>query len=392
MSIKAILVDDERLALRHLEQLLLDFGEFEIIGKYQDPREALKAASISKPDIVFLDIEMPELNGIELAVRLQSQWPDINVVFITAYDEYAVKAFELNALDYALKPLQRDRLARTVQRLVSRENPRTSAGASVTVRCFQGLQINWGSLGAPRPVGLRWRTTKAQELFAYLLHHRGQAVSKDALLELLWPNIDGKKAMTQLYTTVYQTRKMLKTAGVNIIIHSHGESYVLDLGQAELDVDEWERGLREVPALSEATLSEHIRLLELYRGDYLADYDYLWAESERQRLRMLWSQQAMRVGEFLVANHDYLNAIALYHRIQMLHPYMESNYFTLMQLYDAVGDRSSVEREYERLETMLLQDYDVAPQEAILKWYRAWKADQDKIKNHSDSSPKKIIL
>ena len=90
---KVILIDDEELSLRYLEYLLITIGEFEIVGKYTDPFKGRQAVQEHDIDIVFLDIHIPEWNGIELAETLLEKKPELNVVFITSYEEYAIKAF-----------------------------------------------------------------------------------------------------------------------------------------------------------------------------------------------------------------------------------------------------------------------------------------------------------
>src|SRR5690625_2483073 len=107
---RAVLIDDEQLALDYFEKLLQEIGSFKIVAKYINPRHALEEVAQERPDVIFLDIEMPEINGIELAEQFGEIMPNTQIVFITAYDEYAVKAFELNAVDYILKPVHRDRL------------------------------------------------------------------------------------------------------------------------------------------------------------------------------------------------------------------------------------------------------------------------------------------
>ncbi|UUZ90115.1 response regulator [Paenibacillus sp. P25] len=125
---KVMLVDDERLALMQLDKMLKEFG-VDVLGSFMNPVEAVAEAGILQPDVVFLDIHMPELYGMEAAEAIQECCPSAEIVFITAYDEYAVKAFELNALDYLLKPLQRDRLERTIQRWRMRHTAEPAAGA-----------------------------------------------------------------------------------------------------------------------------------------------------------------------------------------------------------------------------------------------------------------------
>ncbi|MCC5928905.1 MAG: response regulator transcription factor [Cyclobacteriaceae bacterium] len=117
MSIKAVIIDDEALAIAELEVMLLGFPQIEILGKSEKASEALQMTNALKPDLIFLDINMPGINGFELLENLD-EIPE--VIFVTAYDEYAIKAFEVNALDYLLKPVNPDRLAEAIKRLEKR--------------------------------------------------------------------------------------------------------------------------------------------------------------------------------------------------------------------------------------------------------------------------------
>src|SRR5690606_2041089 len=102
---KAIIIDDERLALNYVEYQLQQITDVQIVGKYTDPHLGKEHVFRESVDIVFLDIHMYEINGIELAEQLLERKPRMNIVFVTAYDDYAIKAFELNAVDYILKPV-----------------------------------------------------------------------------------------------------------------------------------------------------------------------------------------------------------------------------------------------------------------------------------------------
>src|SRR5690606_379077 len=89
-----------------------------ICGIFQDPRQAIVAAESVQFDVAFVDIEMPGYNGLETAERLLALQPELQIVFVTAYDQYAIDAFELQAIDYVLKPVQPKRLEKTLQRLM----------------------------------------------------------------------------------------------------------------------------------------------------------------------------------------------------------------------------------------------------------------------------------
>jgi two-component system LytT family response regulator len=121
---RALIIDDERLARQELKSLLSQYHEVEIVGECNNAESAIQKIAELRPDLIFLDIQMPGKNGFEL---LQDLAVVPAVVFVTAYDEYALKAFEVNALDYLLKPVQAARLEETIKKIVKRESAETKA-------------------------------------------------------------------------------------------------------------------------------------------------------------------------------------------------------------------------------------------------------------------------
>ena len=122
---KALLIDDERLARAELRRLLEKHPEIEIAGEARNADEALEMIGRLEPELIFLDIQMPGSNGFELLAQLDRA---PLVIFTTAFDEYALKAFEVNALDYLLKPVAPDRLAAALAR-ISNAKPRATVAA-----------------------------------------------------------------------------------------------------------------------------------------------------------------------------------------------------------------------------------------------------------------------
>jgi two-component system LytT family response regulator len=116
--IKTIIVDDEPLARESLKNSLHDFEDIEILRECANGFEAVQAVQAQRPDVVFLDIQMPKLDGFDVVELLGNESPFI--VFVTAYDAYAIKAFEAKALDYLLKPIQKERLTKTIERVKER--------------------------------------------------------------------------------------------------------------------------------------------------------------------------------------------------------------------------------------------------------------------------------
>lgn len=117
--ITAIIIDDEPLAIAELVLMLKSFPQIHVVATHQHPEEAIKSIESSKPQLIFLDINMPGMSGFDLLDQL-SDVPE--VIFVTAYDEFAIKAFEVNALDYLLKPTNPDRLAEAIKRLEGKQD------------------------------------------------------------------------------------------------------------------------------------------------------------------------------------------------------------------------------------------------------------------------------
>ena len=113
----AMIVDDEELARRLLREMLADHPEIEIVAECANGFEAVKAAAQQKPDLLFLDVQMPKLDGFEV---LELIGADISVIFVTAYDTYAMRAFEVHAVDYLLKPFNKERFEAALERARSR--------------------------------------------------------------------------------------------------------------------------------------------------------------------------------------------------------------------------------------------------------------------------------
>lgn len=140
-SIRTLLVDDEPLAIRGLAIRLENYADIEIIGTCANGREAVKAIKEQKPDLVFLDIQMPGFDGFSVMRSLVGQAEIPLVVFVTAYDQYALEAFEAHALDYLLKPVDEDRLLEAIERVRGAINQRVAIEQNARlVELIEGME------------------------------------------------------------------------------------------------------------------------------------------------------------------------------------------------------------------------------------------------------------
>ncbi|MBD0383612.1 response regulator [Paenibacillus sedimenti] len=383
MNMKAILVDDEWLALRKLEKMLASYDDIDLIGSYTHSPQALEQISLQQPDVVFLDINMPELNGLQAILRIHEVAPSTAVVFITAYDNHAYEAFELNAFDYIMKPVQHERLAKTIQRLqkhcelLHKANP--TPDAPLIFHCMGTMQIQ---VRNHQPEKLAWRTIKIKELFAYLFHQRGQVVSKAALLELLWPDQSERNGLSSLQTSIYRIRRQLaKYETLNsdtlksesfISIQYTEYGYVMDMPQVPIDIYEWERKIGLLKPISLQNVSRYSQLIDEYRGHFLGEDNYAWAEIERQRIKAIWIHHVQLLGQFYIGQGMFAESLRIYHKAQQLDPLSTDICLALMKLYDKLNDRASVETQFHVYKNLLYKELAVHPNDKISAWYHEW--------------------
>jgi two-component system LytT family response regulator len=126
-SLKAIIVDDERLARVNLRKLLLPHPEIEIVGETSSCESAIDMINMYNPQLIFLDIQLSGETGFDLLEQIDNS---IKVIFVTAYDEYAIRAFEVNAVDYLLKPVNPERLKTSIERVINKEKAEKSEAKS----------------------------------------------------------------------------------------------------------------------------------------------------------------------------------------------------------------------------------------------------------------------
>lgn len=154
MNPRAILADDERLMREQLRVRLTEaWPELQIVAEARNGEEAVAAVEAERPDLAFLDIRMPGMTGIDAAKAIAGR---CHVVFITAYDEYAVEAFEHGAVDYVLKPVERERLATTVARLKARLNSPVPDLSALLAQLSSQLHTQIGSIASAPKRALQW--------------------------------------------------------------------------------------------------------------------------------------------------------------------------------------------------------------------------------------------
>ncbi len=173
-ALNTIVVDDEWLVREELKTLLAEYPEIKFVGEAANVPQAIDLVNKVQPDVIFLDIQMPGATGFDL---LEQTDITSKIIFVTAYDQYALKAFEVNALDYLLKPIQKERLAKTIQRLVTGEKTIPKASQKLEYDDVVYVLVN-GSLKFIKVSLLRCIIAEGNYSYIYYRDRKKALVSK----------------------------------------------------------------------------------------------------------------------------------------------------------------------------------------------------------------------
>ena len=265
----AICVDDEPLVLQLTLSLFRDLPGFQEVEGFAGPLEALDWLENHTPDIALLDIDMPGMNGLELARRIRDMHPDTAVIFLTGYSEYALDAFQLHASGYLMKPINREKLASEVEYALSGRN--RGKASNVFAKTFGNFDL----LVDGRP--LVFKRSKSKELLAYLVDRHGGNVSRPEAFAVLWEDTFYDRAMQkQMDVVIRSLRSTLEEAGV-------GEIFEIQSG--------W---MRILPERMDSDLFRFLdgnrEAIQEYRGEYLSAYS--WASQTEAYLDRILQEQS----------------------------------------------------------------------------------------------------
>lgn len=272
--IKIAAVDDEYHVLERFERMVGNLQGVELCGLFETGEQLLAYIKEQPLDAVFLDIEMPELNGLALASQILEVDEDINIVFVTAFNQYAIEAFEVHAIDYIMKPLTEERLHKILKRL-TKKTVMARLSEKPFIQCIGDFEIFIAN------EAMIWKNSKAKEIFAFLVQKGGVAVNWEKIADAVWPEFNAEKAQTNFHATTYLLRKRLTEAGISQILENGRGNYKVVTHQVDCD-------LYQLEALLKSNLlkrKEDIRLVEQFKKKgYMEASGYAWAQSKSAEL------------------------------------------------------------------------------------------------------------
>ena len=250
-------IDDEPTVLKASEQVIRRALPDAEVTAFRSSAEALDALNNPSglPDVCFCDIEMPGINGLELALRLKQLSPETKIIFVTAYSEYALEAFRIHAHGYILNPMTAVRVLEEIGE--SAAIPRETGTELLKVQCFGSFEVFWQ--GKP----LLFNRKKTREMFAYLVDRKGALCSSEEIASAVWEDDgDMRNTKTQIRVLISDLRKTLSNIGQeDVLIRQRG---LAAINTDKLDCDYYHM------------LEGDVNALNSFKGEYMTQYS--WAE------------------------------------------------------------------------------------------------------------------
>lgn len=257
-----IAVDDEPFALADLKDICESFPETSSFYAFSNPTNALQHAVTHKIDLAFLDIEMPVMKGLDLAKNLNQIDPDVRIVFVTGFKEYAYDAFSVNAVGYVLKPFSRN----MIQHELTKVFQSLPTEPKIHIQTFGYFDV----FVQNKPV--YFSGSKSKELLALLVDRRGGSVSTENAISLLWPNREYDESVQSLF------RKVLKSLRVSLAEAGISDILVDVRNQRSVDTEKFSCDLYDV-------LKKEPTAMEGYAGEYMQGY--AWAQNTKNHIETI---------------------------------------------------------------------------------------------------------
>lgn len=352
--LRVAIIDDEVLAINLLEKFLEEINGIKIIGKHTWFEDGLENIKAQKLDLVFLDIDMPGLNGIGVAERIIEIDETIDIVFVTAYDQYALEAFRVHAVDYLLKPTDKDRLKSTIAKIMLRRKivPDLSDYPLLNAQ-FIGNFVLYDKNAVP----IKWRTKKVKELCAYLIHHE-HPVHRMQIIEDLWPDVPVDKVGPILHTTVYQLRKTLKMNGFSDPLLFVDERYSININ---IVCDYKSIG----QTINQQNFEEEyiVGVTEVAKNGYLGFEDYPWSLTRNEKTLQECKQFLdLYINKFSNTTEKPKIWYSVLETMIQFDPFIEKYYRELMKYYIELEDIKRTVEIYNNLEKLLQEELGENPQ------------------------------
>lgn len=291
------------------------------------------------------------MSGLELAEKIIEVSCNTEIVFVTVHNQYALDAFKLNAIDYILKPLSFENVSKVIDRLKRikphQHSPQETADKG-RIFCFEKFLV----YGVGSETAIMWRTTKTEELFAFLVQNVNKTVSRVKITQALWPEYSEEKSIMYLHTTIYNLKKTLLSAEIDFGLIFVNGGYQLTLPYVYIDTVEFFALVNSALASSNSSIKGYESAYNLYKGRYLNENEYIWSQNKGDEYAALYHSLVAEMCKHYAGNDDYTSAESILQKALILEPIDDSLNEMLLYLYLQKQDKAAFVKHYNKIKTV----------------------------------------
>ena len=366
--LRAVIIDHDEEAVQFLQE---HFSNINVLKAYPTKDfDTLELADL-EPEVIFMNIDVPKCVNIKIIQYLANHQLTAHLVYIRENEDKDKKnILQGKAIKYIEKPYTYEKIKQLEEEI--KKDIMFPIYPETEVNMFKRFHFK---KDGKEITNIKFRTAKTRELLIYLIQNGDEIVRKETLIQLLWPDMPMENAYDNLYAAIYYLRKLLRELNIGIHIHTSVQGYVVEyhnitcnmmhFGQLYNDIsNDLADGCDKLLILKKFNV-----LKNMYIGDYLEDEPYEWKKNLQEKCRLQFLSIVRKIIKCFVEHGKYMEAIIFTKEIQMQHPKVDYTYLALMKLYHIIGELGCVTDQYEKLKTMLEEEFGAEPNKMIQDWY-----------------------
>lgn len=361
---RAVIIADALPAINEVKYLLENFG-VQVAGTFTNPKEGYDFVILEQPTIVFLDINIPILNGLDLGKEIRSRCLNIFIVFITAYPQYALDSFQSYPLDYLLKPVNAARFEETLQRIRGLYESRAGLQQIVLrIKCFGDFKIIIENKEVKTP------GHRVKELLAYLLCHYQQALTQDQLVKTLFNSNIEERNRNNFRVTMFRLRHVLMDLNINKDMLLIREDFSIKVQPGICDLIDFINFINDHIHINEYNADQAFELIEQIEGDVFSDLDVAWVMDIQEVINVQIEVLLLNTATYYIeGNIDMSRAEKILIKLINFNNLSENGYILLLELYMKTELTAKYCQAFKHYAQMMKFDLDLNPERRFIEHY-----------------------
>lgn len=361
---RTVIIDGEKVSLNEILFYLRKYNA-EILGTFTSPFDGYEFVILTKPDVVFLAVEMPLLNGLELGIKIRAQMPKISIVYISAHPQYALESFRVHPVDYILQPIDENRLLNTVEHI------RCNIGSdnleplmTPHIQCFSKFQV------LVQHEEIRFATQKVRELLAFLLCHYNKPIYKDDLVNSIFNSGDEKKDLNNLRVSLYRLRHTLMESKITKEHLLIKDEYSVLVADGVCDLVDYINFMDNNKVIDESNIARAQEIVDSLKDELFSDLDTAWVMDMREYYNVQIEELMVRMAQYYMesgGNNKKAERILI--KLIEKNDLSEQGYALLLDLYMKAGKKERYIHLYRRYAKILKVDLDSTPEREYTEYY-----------------------